>query len=64
LNSNPNIPGAGRTKLYILPIGEFEKRIAPDLEKLKEYTAAYYHPMPVERKRGPYRLPVFLRCIA
>jgi hypothetical protein len=36
-NSNPNIPGAGRMKLYILPIGEFEKGIAPDLEKLKEY---------------------------
>lgn len=48
VNSNPNIPGAGRTKLYVLPIGEFEKGIAPDLEKLKEYTAAYYHPMPVE----------------
>ena len=48
VNSNPNIPGAGRTKLYVLPIGEFEKGIAPDLEKLKQYTAAYYHPMPVE----------------
>lgn len=46
-NSNPNIPGAGRTKLYVLPIGEFEKGSAPDLEKLKAYTAAYYHPMPV-----------------
>ena len=34
--------------MYVLPIGEFEKGIAPDLEKLKQYTAAYYHPMPVE----------------
>lgn len=48
VNSNPNLPGAGRTKLYILPVGGFEKGIAPDLEKLKAYTAAYYHPMPVE----------------
>jgi len=47
-NSNPNLPGAGRTKLYVLPIGEFAEGIAPDLEKLQEYTAAYYHPMPVE----------------
>ena len=48
LQSNPNLPGAGRTKLYVLPIGGFEQGIAPDLEKLKAYTAAYYHPMPVE----------------
>lgn len=44
----PNLPDATRRKLYILPIGEFTKGIAPDLEKLKEYTAAYYHPLPVE----------------
>lgn len=48
LGSRPNIPAATRRKLYILPIGQFEKGIAPDLEKLKAYTAAYYHPMPVE----------------
>jgi archaemetzincin len=47
VNSNPNLPGAGRTKLYILPIGAFNKDVAPDLETLREYTAAYYHPMPV-----------------
>jgi len=48
LASRPNIPGSVRKKLYILPIGEFEKGIAPDLEKLKSYTAAYYHPLKVE----------------
>ncbi|WP_193211305.1 archaemetzincin [Luteolibacter marinus] len=48
LGSRPNVPNAGRGKLYILPIGGFEKGIAPDLAKLKDYTAAYYHPMPVE----------------
>ncbi len=48
LSSRPNIPGSVRKKLYILPIGGFEKGVAPDLEKLKAYTAAYYHPMPVE----------------
>lgn len=44
----PNLPDATRRKLYILPIGEFTEGIAPDLAKLKEYTAAYYHPLPVE----------------
>lgn len=48
LSSSPNRPGAVRKKLYILPIGGFEKGIAPDLELLRAYTAAYYHPMPVE----------------
>jgi archaemetzincin len=48
LESRPNIPGSVRKKLYILPIGSFEKGIAPDLELLKSYTAAYYHPLPVE----------------
>jgi archaemetzincin len=48
LSSRPNRPGSVRKKLYVLPIGSFEKGIAPDLEKLKDYTAAYYHPMPVE----------------
>lgn len=48
LSSRPNLPGSVRRKLYVLPIGGFEKGIAPDLEKLKDYTAAYFHPMPVE----------------
>lgn len=48
LASRPNIPAAVRKKLYILPIGGFEKGIAPDLQVLKAYTAAYFHPMPVE----------------
>ena len=46
--TRPNLPGSVRKKLYVLPIGTFEKGVAPDLEKLKAYTAAYYHPMPVE----------------
>jgi archaemetzincin len=48
LASRPNIPDRARKKLYILPIGEFEKGIAPDLGLLREYTAAYYHPLEVE----------------
>ena len=47
LSSRPNIPDRARKKLYVLPIGEFEKGIAPDLELLREYTAAYYHPLEV-----------------
>lgn len=48
LESRPNVPGSVRKKLYFLPIGTFEKGVAPDLSKLKDYTAAYFHPMPVE----------------
>lgn len=48
LASRPNMPGSVRRKLYILPIGTFEKGIAPDLELLKSYTASYYHPLRVE----------------
>lgn len=48
LASRPNMPGSVRRKLYILPIGTFEKGIAPDLELLKSYTASYYHPLKVE----------------
>jgi archaemetzincin len=48
LAARPNMPGSVRKKLYVLPIGTFEKGVAPDLEKLKAYTAAYFHPMPVE----------------
>ncbi|MCW1925740.1 archaemetzincin [Luteolibacter arcticus] len=48
LASRPNIPGSVRKKLYVLPIGSFAKGVAPDLQKLKAYTAAYFHPMPVE----------------
>lgn len=45
--ARPNLPDRTRKKLYILPIGTFEKGIAPDLEILREYTAAYYHPLEV-----------------
>ncbi|MEK7951466.1 archaemetzincin [Luteolibacter soli] len=48
VGSRPNLPGPVRKKLYVLPIGTFAKGVAPDLEKLKAYTAAYFHPMPVE----------------
>ncbi len=47
LGSRPNVPNSGRNKLYILPIGTFEKDLAPDLESLREYTAAYFHPLQV-----------------
>ncbi len=47
LSSRPNIPDRGRKKLYILPIGEFQKDVAPDPGLLKEYMAAYYHPLEV-----------------
>lgn len=47
VDSAPNLPGNGRAKLYILPIGEFTKGIAPDLERLRTYTSAYFHPLPV-----------------
>lgn len=48
LGSRPNVPTSTRSILYILPIGEFEKGIAPDLKKLEAYTAAYFHPLTVE----------------
>ena len=47
VSSRPNLPGNPRRRLYILPIGTFEKGLAPDLELLRIYTAAYYHPMEV-----------------
>jgi archaemetzincin len=52
LASRPNMPGSSRKKLYILPMGKFDKGTAPDLQKLKTYTAAYYHPMAVEMLPG------------
>jgi archaemetzincin len=42
------LPRDKRTKLYLLPIGLFDPELAPDLEKLKAYTAAYFFPMTVE----------------
>lgn len=47
LSSRPNLPALPRRKLYILPIGTFEKGLAPDLELLRGYTASYYHPLEV-----------------
>ena len=48
LRAKPNLPGKGRTRLYILPLGGFPKDRAPDLSTLREMTAAYYYPMKVE----------------
>jgi archaemetzincin len=48
LAARPNMPGSVRKKLYVLPIGKFEKGVAPDMEKLKAYMTAYFRPMPVE----------------
>ena len=45
--SRPNLPNQVRKKLYILPLGGFADDDGPDLKLLENYTAAYYHPMPV-----------------
>ncbi|WP_052573277.1 archaemetzincin [Haloferula sp. BvORR071] len=46
-DSHPNIPDVVRSKLYIQPIGTFDKAISPDLNLLRDYTAAYYQPLEV-----------------
>ncbi|GHC61477.1 archaemetzincin [Roseibacillus persicicus] len=49
LDSQPNKVGAnGRSKLHILPLGEFPKETSPDLQELKKYMELYYAPMVVE----------------
>lgn len=48
VRSRPNMPAGKRMRIYILPLGTFEEGRAPSLEKLREYTAAYYHPLRVE----------------
>lgn len=50
LNSSPNLPDKKRNVIYIMPIGDFPEKLAPDLEVLLEYTKAYYHPMKVIMK--------------
>jgi archaemetzincin len=45
--SRPNKPDKIRKKIYLQPLGEFPKGQSPQLEKLKQYTAAYFA-MPVE----------------
>ncbi|MEN8774551.1 MAG: archaemetzincin [Akkermansiaceae bacterium] len=48
LKSKPNRPGArGRKFIYLQPVGVFPAG-APDLEVLKSYLEAYFHPMPVK----------------
>lgn len=48
LRSRPNIPDRRRPAIYVLPLGRFEDDKAPSLELLKDYTAAYYHPLTVK----------------
>ena len=45
--AKPNLPGNGRSRLYVLPLGEFKKGKAPRLEILQEYMAAYFYPLAV-----------------
>jgi len=47
LESGANKPGGLRTKLYILPLGEFEEGEDPSLDVLRDYTAAFYDPLEV-----------------
>ncbi|MEP4078994.1 archaemetzincin [Haloferula sp.] len=47
LASDPNMPGKGRMKLYVLPLGSFDET-SPDIKKLQQYAAAYFYPMKVE----------------
>lgn len=46
--SGAALPKDKRTKLYLLPIGGFDPELAPDLEKLKAYSSAYFYPLTVE----------------
>ncbi len=50
LKSSANLPSETRNVVYIMPIGEFPKKSAPNLQMLLEYTRAYYHPMEVIMK--------------
>lgn len=48
VESRPNLPFAERKKLYIMPIGFFDPKLAPSLEELRGFTAAYFHPLEVK----------------
>jgi archaemetzincin len=48
LKSGANKPKGLRTKLYVLPLGEFAEGKAPDLEALRQYMEVYYHPLEVD----------------
>ena len=41
-NSGPNLPGAARDTIYLLPIGTFTGDGAPPLKVLEDYTRAYF----------------------
>lgn len=47
VDSRPNLPFAERKKLYIMPLGSFDPELAPSLEDLREFTAAYFHPLEI-----------------
>ena len=47
VRSRPNLPRGVRRKLYIQPLGDFDKDKAPGIQLLREYTEAYYYPMQV-----------------
>ncbi len=51
LASKPNLPDKRRNVIYVLPVGDFDKGVAPDLKVLLEYTRAYYYPMKVVMKK-------------
>ena len=42
INSNPNRPDKKRNKIYLRPLGDFSKERSPSIEKLKDYTSAYF----------------------
>jgi archaemetzincin len=42
VKSKPNRPDKARNKIYLLPLGEFAKRQAPPVDKLREYAAAFF----------------------
>lgn len=62
LKSRPNMPGAGGRKvIYLQPLGEFPAT-APNIETLRKYMEAYFHPMEVKvapnlgiAKNGPVK---------
>ena len=47
LGSNPNQVSRSRRVLYIQPLGGFDKKKAPAIEVLREFTEAYFYPMKV-----------------
>lgn len=42
VKSGPGRPSGARRKIYLLPLGEFPPDRSPEIESLREYTAAYF----------------------